>query len=70
MVELVKFGATGRRKSAVARVNMSPGTGKIIINERPFEQYFTRETDRILVIEPLQMTHNLNKFDINAKVTK
>lgn len=68
MVELVKYAATGRRKTAVARINLSPGTGKIIVNERPFEQYFSRETDRMAVLGPLQMTHSLNKFDITAKV--
>lgn len=69
MVELVKYAATGRRKSAVARISMTPGTGKITINKRPFEQYFTRETDRILFLIPLQMTNNLKKFDIDATVT-
>jgi len=69
MVEIVKYSATGRRKTAVARIDLSPGTGKIIVNERPFEQYFTRETDRIMVLEPLQMTHSLDKFDIVAKVS-
>lgn len=68
MVELVKYGATGRRKSAVARINIVPGTGKVIVNDRPFEQYFTRETDRILFLGPLQLTNNLNKFDIIASV--
>ena len=68
MVELVKYAATGRRKTAVARISMSPGTGKIVINNRPFEHYFTRETDRILFLEPLQLTNNLNKFDIKAQV--
>ena len=68
MVELVKYGATGRRKTAVARVNLSPGTGKIVVNNRPFEQYFARETDRITILEPLKMTQTLNKFDIIANV--
>ncbi len=68
MVEIVKYSATGRRKSSVARVNMTIGTGKVVINDRPFTDYFARETDRITILAPLQMTHNLNKFDINAKV--
>ena len=68
MVEIVKYSATGRRKSAVARINLSPGTGKILVNERPFEEYFSRETDRITSLEPLQLTNNLNEFDIFAKV--
>ena len=69
MVEMVKYGATGRRKSSIARVNLVPGTGKIFINRRPFENYFTRETDRILILEPLKMTNTLNKFDIYAMVS-
>ena len=68
MVEVVNYGATGRRKTAVARVNIAPGTGKILINEVPFEQYFTRETDRNIVLEPLKLTHMENKFDILANV--
>lgn len=69
MVEMVKYGATGRRKSSIARVNLVPGTGKILINHRPFENYFPRETDRILILEPLKMTNTLNKFDIDAMVS-
>jgi len=68
MVEIVKYSATGRRKTSVARVVLNPGTGRIQINNRPFEKYFPRETDRILILEPIQLTHNLNKFDIIAKV--
>ena len=69
MVEVVKYGATGRRKTSVARVNLMPGTGIIKVNESLFEKYFTRETDRIVIMEPLKLTNNLNKFDITAKVS-
>ena len=69
MVEMVKYGATGRRKSSVARVNLVPGTGKIKVNKRPFENYFTRETDRLIILEPLKLTNTFNKFDIVAKVS-
>ena len=68
MVEIVKYSATGRRKTSVARVVLNPGSGKIQINDRPFEEYFPRETDRIIILEPMQLTHNLNKFDIIAMV--
>lgn len=68
MTEMVKYGATGRRKNAVARVNITPGTGKIQVNKRVFEKYFVRETDRISILEPLKFTHTQNKFDIVAKV--
>ena len=68
MVEVIKYAATGRRKTSVARVSLIPGTGTINVNERPFEKYFTRETDRILILEPLKLTNMINKFDIIAKV--
>lgn len=67
-MEVVKYAATGRRKSSTARVNLSPGKGKILVNKREFEHYFTRETDRILILEPLNVTNTAGKFDIHAKV--
>ena len=66
MVEVVKYSATGRRKTSIARVTMTPGTGKIAINGRGFENYFPRETDRILVLAPLRHTNLLNKFDFEV----
>jgi len=68
MVEMVKYAATGRRKCSVARVNLTPGTGTININKRPFETYFLRETDRILILEPLKLTNTLGKFDMEVSV--
>ncbi|HBR15443.1 MAG TPA: 30S ribosomal protein S9 [Candidatus Omnitrophica bacterium] len=69
MVEVVKYGATGRRKSSIARVNLTPGTGNIHVNKRPFENYFPRETDRLIILEPLKLTNTLGKFDIDVSVT-
>lgn len=69
MVEIVKYGATGRRKSSVARVNIMPGDGKIRVNKREFKEYFPRETDQIIILEPLKITNTLGKFDIQVKVT-
>ena len=69
MVEVIKYGATGRRKSSIARVNLIPGTGVIRVNKRAFENYFVRETDRINILEPLKVTNTLGKFDIEVKVT-
>ncbi|HFE53626.1 MAG TPA: 30S ribosomal protein S9 [Bacteroidetes bacterium] len=62
------FDATGRRKEAVARVRLIPGTGKMIINGRPIEDYFKRETLKMIIEEPLQVTETLGKFDIVARV--
>ena len=58
----------GRRKSAVARVWIKPGKGTIMVNRKPIEQYMTRETDRILIRQPLTITENLEKFDISVTV--
>lgn len=66
MVEIVKYAATGRRKCSVARVNLTPGTGKVVVNNRPFEQYFVRETDRIIIMEPFKLTNTENKFDVDV----
>lgn len=64
----VQYRATGRRKEAVARVRLVPGTGKIVINGRPFEQYFPLLTHRAEVLKPLQLTGNTDKFDVIATV--
>ena len=69
MVEVIKYAATGRRKNAIAHVVITPGNGTISINKRPFENYFSRETDRIQILEPLNLTNTLGKFDIAVKVT-
>jgi small subunit ribosomal protein S9 len=69
MVEIVKYGATGRRKNSVARVSITPGQGNIRINKRAFENYFPRETDRISILTPLNVTNLIGKFDITVKIT-
>ena len=60
---------TGRRKSSVARVRLMRGTGKIVVNDRPFEDFFPREQDRADVTEPLRITKTANKFDVLAKIS-
>ncbi len=59
---------TGRRKSSTARVFMRPGTGNIVINKRSIEEYFGRETSRMVVRQPLMLTENLEKFDLYITV--
>lgn len=61
-----KFAATGRRKEATARVTLSEGTGKITINKRPFENYFPRLTDQLMVKQSLEAVGFVGKFDINV----
>ena len=60
---------TGRRKSAVARVFLKPGKGDIVVNGKPVDEFFSRETGRMIVRQPLQLTDNLNRFDIYINVT-
>jgi small subunit ribosomal protein S9 len=61
--------ATGRRKTSVAQVRLLPGTGKIIVNGRPFEDYFPIETHRQEIIKPLQVTNTLGKFDVVVRTS-
>jgi small subunit ribosomal protein S9 len=60
--------AVGRRKTSVARVILSPGSGKITVNKRSVEQYFPLETMRSDIIKPLEVTQNLAKYDIRVNV--
>lgn len=59
---------TGRRKSAVARVFIKPGKGDIVVNDKPLDIFFSRETGRMIVRQPLELTDTLNKFDIMVNV--
>ena len=59
---------TGRRKSAVARVFIKPGKGQFIVNGKPVDEFFTRETGRMIVRQPLDTTKNLVSFDISVNV--
>ena len=59
---------TGRRKSAVARVFMKAGTGEIIVNDKPIDQFFSRETGRMVIRQPLELTEMMGKFDIMVNV--
>ena len=59
---------TGRRKQAVARVRLRPGTGVITVNKRGFDQYFTSATHRMVVVEPLRLTNQTEAFDIDATI--
>jgi small subunit ribosomal protein S9 len=60
---------TGRRKSAIARVRLATGTGKIVINGRPFENYFPMESLRGVVTQPFTVTGSAGKFDAQITVT-
>ena len=59
---------TGRRKTAVARVFLKPGKGSIVVNAKPVDEFFSRETGRMIVRQPLVLTNHLNSFDIVVNV--
>lgn len=63
-----KFYATGRRKTSVARVWVKPGAGNITVNKKPIDDYFGRETSKMVIRQPLELTHNLSNFDIFVNV--
>ena len=62
------FYGTGRRKSAVARVFMKRGSGSIVVNGKPVDEFFSRETGRMIVRQPLQLVEQLEGFDIKVNV--
>lgn len=63
-----EFWATGRRKTAISRVALTPGAGSILVNQQPVERYFGREALRLAVMEPFQGTGTVGKFDIRANI--
>ena len=63
------FYGTGRRKSSTARVFMKSGSGDIKVDNRSLEQFFGRETARMIVLQPLELIEMTNKFDINVTVS-
>ena len=60
---------TGRRKTAVARVFIKTGSGKFVVNDKPVDEFFSRETGRMIVRQPLELTQHLTTFDIMVNVT-
>ena len=64
----VQYYGTGRRKVSVARVYLRPGKGEILVNKRPVEDYFGRETLKMVLRQPLELTESLEKFDIFINV--
>ncbi len=66
--KIQQFLGTGRRKTSVARVRLAIGSGKITVNGRSYENYFLTETLRTIVTQPLSVTENVNKFDVQVSV--
>src|SRR6056297_2647616 len=67
MAEL-KYYATGKRKTSIARVWLTPGSGVITVNKRPLDVFFGRETSKMVIRQPLELTDNLGKFDVSVNV--
>lgn len=63
------YHAVGKRKNAIARIWMKPGKGLITINKRPMDDFVTRESDKVLILRPLELTETLGKYDISANVS-
>jgi len=68
MASTQQYYGTGRRKTATARVFLRPGNGKIVINQRPIEVYFGRETAQMITRQALELVELTDKFDIHATV--
>ena len=64
-----QYYGTGRRKSSTARVFLTRGSGQILVNDRPLDEFFGRETARMIVRQPLERVEMTDTFDINATVT-
>jgi len=67
-VTAIQYYGTGRRKHATARVFLRPGAGDIQVNNRPLEQYFKRESLKLIIRQPLLITETANKFDIHVRI--
>jgi small subunit ribosomal protein S9 len=65
----IQYYATGRRKTSVARVVMTPGTGQITVNEKPADVYFPRETLRMVIRQPIELAGITGKYNVDATVT-
>lgn len=68
MAVMERFYGTGRRKTSIARVWIRPGTGRVLVNKRPFEDYFPRETLRMIIAQPFAVTNTLGQFDMITTV--
>jgi small subunit ribosomal protein S9 len=62
------FQSTGKRKSAIAQIRLAPGDGRITVNRRPLDEYFGRETSRMIVNQPFEVTEIQGRYDVVANV--
>lgn len=67
-MDKIQYYGTGKRKSSTARVFLTPGTGRVIINSVDYLKYFQGKTQQGIILQPLKITENLEKFDLNINV--
>jgi small subunit ribosomal protein S9 len=65
---VIKYYATGKRKTSVARVWVKPGDGRILVNKQPVDEYFLRETSIMIIKQPFEITGTWGRFDVDASV--
>ena len=65
---VTKYYATGKRKTSIARVWILPGEGRILVNKKPVDEYFLRETSLMIIKQPFELTGTWGRFDVNASV--
>ncbi len=65
---VTKYYATGKRKSSIARVWLLPGEGRILVNKKPVDEYFLRETSLMIIKQPFELTGTWGRFDVRATV--
>lgn len=63
-----RYYATGKRKNAIARVWLTPGSGAILVNDRALDDYFGRRTSRMVIMQPFELTQTLGRYDVLVKV--
>ena len=66
MAEKIQYMATGRRKNSIARVRLMPGDGTMTVNKRPFAEYFPRECNRLIIMQPIELVNLVSKLDVHA----
>lgn len=68
MAEQIQYHQTGKRKSAIARVWLRPGNGRVVVNQRTLEDYFPLDTHKMIIQEPLRITNTLGQYDLFVNV--
>ena len=68
MMAANSFYGTGKRKTSIARVWLKPGTGKFVVNKKSLDEYFGRETSKMVVKQPFELTENVGKYDVYVTV--